>query len=574
MVNGYVLSSGYSITNLDAGIIPYVKGDVEGFVWNDLEIKEDKSTYYDGLFTKEDRETAGVEGIWVGIQYLYEEKASASNAIEDSASGKSGENASDEAEESTSNTGDRTTELVPDGTYLSLFTFDERYQVPEDLTEDADYFISGSYLIPLNRKAEDRFLEDAKAAREEVQSDKDKAKQAREQAEEILQQISQLTAKRDQLLAEESGLYEEIQSLSDKRQVLGASMAEVLGKQLELKNKVAQGKQDASSTTKARQQLIKDRNALVANQSGLPQALADKIQQLEEAKALLAAKQAEKDSKEQILADEYAKPAEDQDSSLIADLTSQLAALETGIGTCRADITQYTQEAEYLERAVNDLPGLLDELDQEIEELQSFITDTNEQVAKWNQELSACGASLNEIANQMEQIDRESAASKAKLPEVQTQIQDKKQEIALAEAQREEYLEKAKGYEESAKNTSLHLAGVETGKDGTYRFAGLPMFKEFMGADNEAAEPMKFRLYGKLEANSSLTTRDVQNNQKDTQDSDAGVLTEEDYLEMARYGIDRGELIVTDSFTLTTLSEEKVNAYDGRFRLRTGEEGK
>lgn len=134
-----------TIEHVDAGLTPYAKGSVNGIVWNDAQMVNGKADY-DGIRKNGDK---GIEDVRVTLQYRIGDVDYASKSEADYMEDKD----SDYSRNGT---------MIPDGTYVDLFTFNpDEYQPWEDETGEA-YWISGKYILPRTLEAEERFLEDVK----------------------------------------------------------------------------------------------------------------------------------------------------------------------------------------------------------------------------------------------------------------------------------------------------------------------------------------------------------------------------------------------------------------------------
>ena len=142
-----------TIEHVDAGLTPYAKGSVNGIVWNDAQMVNGKADY-DGIRKNGDK---GIEDVRVTLQYRIGDVDYASKSEADYMEDKD----SDYSRNGT---------MIPDGTYVDLFTFNpDEYQPWEDETGEA-YWISGKYILPRTLEAEERFLEDVKLEEKRIEA--------------------------------------------------------------------------------------------------------------------------------------------------------------------------------------------------------------------------------------------------------------------------------------------------------------------------------------------------------------------------------------------------------------------
>lgn len=101
-----------TIEHVDAGLTPYAKGSVNGIVWNDAQMVNGKADY-DGIRKNGDK---GIEDVRVTLQYRIGDVDYASKSEADYMEDKD----SDYSRNGT---------MIPDGTYVDLFTFNpDEYQ--------------------------------------------------------------------------------------------------------------------------------------------------------------------------------------------------------------------------------------------------------------------------------------------------------------------------------------------------------------------------------------------------------------------------------------------------------------
>ena len=156
-MNGYNLWAVHAVNHMDAGVVPYNKGTVKGFVWNDLE----SDGNYDGLWQRNDK---GVPDVEVTLQYRRNDKDSVPvPEIKEDPDAQPGNPDDDGSGADQPEEPKETTEAWLDGgKYFTVFTYEaEHFDLAKefpDLTVDTDYFISGRYLFPLTQKAEDAML--------------------------------------------------------------------------------------------------------------------------------------------------------------------------------------------------------------------------------------------------------------------------------------------------------------------------------------------------------------------------------------------------------------------------------
>ena len=141
-----------TIEHVDAGLTPYAKGSVDGIVWNDAQMVNGKADY-DGIRKNGDK---GIEDVRVTLQYRIGDVDYASKSEADYIGDKDTDYS-------------RTGTMIPDGTYVDLFTYNpDEYRPWEDETGEA-YWISGPYILPRTLEAEERFLEDVKLEEKRIE---------------------------------------------------------------------------------------------------------------------------------------------------------------------------------------------------------------------------------------------------------------------------------------------------------------------------------------------------------------------------------------------------------------------
>ena len=189
-----------TIEHVDAGLVPYAKGSVNGIVWNDAQMVDGKA-FYDGIRRPGEK---GVEDVQVTLQYRIGDADYATKSEADYAEEPDTDYSRDE-------------NIIPDGTYVNLFRFDPDYYQPwADDTGEA-YWISGNYILPRTLEAEERFLEDARTEEQRIDSLK------RELEELIRQQASEVN--------ELSGLQSKLGSAENAKMSCQAQLDEKYEKQ-------------------------------------------------------------------------------------------------------------------------------------------------------------------------------------------------------------------------------------------------------------------------------------------------------------------------------------------------------
>ncbi|MCD7907312.1 MAG: hypothetical protein LUH04_06455 [Clostridium sp.] len=142
-----------TIEHVDAGLVPYAKGSVNGIVWTDAQMVDGKATY-DGIRSPGEK---GIEDVQVTLQYRIGDADYATKSEADYAGEPDADYSRDE-------------NIIPDGTYVDLFRFDpDQYQPWADDTGEA-YWVSGNYILPRTLEAEERFLEDTRAEEQRIDS--------------------------------------------------------------------------------------------------------------------------------------------------------------------------------------------------------------------------------------------------------------------------------------------------------------------------------------------------------------------------------------------------------------------